>query len=169
VVKGLALHTDFTCGAGQLRGDPDRLQQVVTNLLSNAVKFTSSGGHISLTLRDAGEFAELAVEDSGQGIAPELLPHVFDRFKQGDSSSTRNSGGLGLGLALVREIVSLHGGTVSAHSCGVGHGARFVIRQPELPRAPQLWAACPSWSWMMRPMHARSWQKRSSSKGRMSQ
>jgi signal transduction histidine kinase len=130
VTKTVTLHTQFEPGAGQLRGDPDRLQQVVTNLLSNALKFTSAGGRIDLTLRDVGEFAELAVEDSGHGIAPELLPHVFDRFRQGDSSITRHSGGLGLGLALVREVVTLHGGSVSAHSAGVGQGARFVVRLP---------------------------------------
>jgi signal transduction histidine kinase/ActR/RegA family two-component response regulator len=129
-VKGISLHTDLEPGAGQLRGDPDRLQQVVTNLLSNALKFTGSGGHIALTLRNAGEFSELRVEDTGQGIAPELLPHVFDRFRQGDSSITRHSGGLGLGLTLIREIVGLHGGHVSAHSAGVGHGAQFLVRLP---------------------------------------
>jgi signal transduction histidine kinase/ActR/RegA family two-component response regulator len=128
--KGISLYTDFEPGAGQLRGDPQRLQQVVTNLLSNALKFTSSGGQISVTLRDTGESVELGVEDTGQGIAPELLPHVFDRYRQADSSITRHSGGLGLGLALVREIVALHGGTVYARSEGVGHGAKFVVRLP---------------------------------------
>ena len=128
--KSIALQTELDPGAGQLRGDPDRLQQVVSNLLSNAVKFCGTGGRITVGLRDTGGFAELAIEDSGQGIAPELLPHVFDRFRQGDSSSTRHSGGLGLGLALVREIVALHGGTVCAHSAGVGQGARFVVRLP---------------------------------------
>ena len=128
--KSIALQTELDPGAGQLRGDPDRLQQVVSNLVSNAVKFSGTGGRITVGLRDTGGFAELAIEDSGQGIAPELLPHVFDRFRQGDSSSTRHSGGLGLGLALVREIVALHGGTVCAHSAGVGQGARFVVRLP---------------------------------------
>jgi signal transduction histidine kinase/CheY-like chemotaxis protein len=133
-VRGITLGADFEPGAGQLRGDPDRLQQVVTNLLSNALKFTGSGGRVCVTLRNTEGFVELAVEDTGQGIAPELLPHVFDRFRQGDSSSTRHSGGLGLGLTIVREIVSLHGGTVSAGSAGLGRGARFVasfpVRQP---------------------------------------
>jgi signal transduction histidine kinase len=128
--KGITLHADYAPGAGQLRGDPDRLQQVVTNLLSNALKFTGAGGQISVTLRNVGGFTELSVEDTGQGIAPELLPHVFDRFRQGDSSITRHAGGLGLGLALVREIVTLHGGTVSAGSAGVGRGARFVAAFP---------------------------------------
>ncbi|MFL6605297.1 MAG: ATP-binding protein [Steroidobacteraceae bacterium] len=128
--KGLTLQADFEPGAGQVRGDPDRLQQVVTNLLSNALKFTGSGGRISVTLRNTCGFAELGVEDTGLGIAPELLPHVFDRFRQGDSSITRHSGGLGLGLTLVREIVTLHGGTVSADSAGVSRGAKFVARFP---------------------------------------
>jgi CheY-like chemotaxis protein len=128
--KAIALQADFEPGAGQLRGDPDRLQQVVTNLLSNALKFTSSGGRICVTLRNSKGFAELGIEDTGLGIAPELLAHVFDRFRQGDSSITRHSGGLGLGLALVREIVTLHGGTVSASSAGVGRGAKFIASFP---------------------------------------
>jgi len=128
--KGITLRAHFEPGSGQLRGDPDRLQQVVTNLLSNALKFTGAGGQISVTLRNVGGFTELSVEDTGQGIAAELLPHVFDRFRQGDSSITRHTGGLGLGLALVREIVTLHGGTVSANSAGTGHGARFVATFP---------------------------------------
>jgi len=128
--KGISLTSDFQPGAGQLRGDPDRLQQVVTNLLSNALKFTGAGGRVTVSLRNVGGFTELGVEDTGQGIAAELLPHVFDRFRQGDSSITRHTGGLGLGLALVREIVTLHGGTVSASSAGVGCGARFVATFP---------------------------------------
>jgi signal transduction histidine kinase len=128
--KGITLHADIEPGAGQLRGDPDRLQQVVTNLLSNALKFTASTGKITVGLRNVGGFTELSVADTGQGIASELLPHVFDRFRQGDSSITRHTGGLGLGLALVREIVTLHGGTVAAYSPGVGGGARFVARFP---------------------------------------
>jgi signal transduction histidine kinase/ActR/RegA family two-component response regulator len=137
VAKGIALSAEVTPGAGQLRGDPDRLQQVVGNLLSNAVKFTSSGGKISVSLRDVDRYSELTVTDTGQGIAPELLPHIFDRFRQGDSSSTRHSGGLGLGLTLVREIVALHGGTVSASSAGAGAGATFVVRLPATPAWPQ--------------------------------
>jgi CheY-like chemotaxis protein len=128
--KGITLESDFAPGAGRLRGDPDRLQQVVSNLLSNALKFTRSGGRIDVTLRNVGAVTELAVIDTGQGIAPELLPHVFDRFRQGDNSTTRHTGGLGLGLALVREIVTLHGGTVSAHSAGIGQGARFIATFP---------------------------------------
>lgn len=134
--RGIELAAELVQGAGQVRGDPDRLQQIVANLLSNAVKFTSSGGHIVVRLRDVDGLAELTVTDTGQGIAPELLPHVFDRFRQGDSSSTRHSGGLGLGLTLVREIVSLHGGTVAAHSPGTGAGATFVVRLPTAAARP---------------------------------
>jgi len=131
--RGIELVMELAPGAGQLSGDPDRLQQVVANLLSNAVKFTSSGGRIMVTLRDVQGFSELTVSDTGQGIAAELLPHIFDRFRQGDSSSTRHSGGLGLGLTLVREIVVLHGGSVSASSAGTGAGATFVVRLPTAP------------------------------------
>jgi signal transduction histidine kinase/CheY-like chemotaxis protein len=133
--KGIELTTEIAAGSGQLRGDPDRLQQVVANLLSNAVKFTPPGGRVRVSLRDVDGVAELTVRDTGQGIAPELLPHVFDRFRQGDSSSTRHSGGLGLGLTLVREIVALHGGSVSASSEGIGNGATFVVKLP----AATLW------------------------------
>jgi len=131
--RGIELVGELTAGAGQLSGDPDRLQQVVANLLSNALKFTSAGGRITVGLRDVDGFTELTVSDTGQGIALDLLPHVFDRFRQGDSSSTRHSGGLGLGLTLVREIVLLHGGSVSASSPGVGAGATFVVKLPAAP------------------------------------
>ena len=107
--RGIGLFCEVTSGAGQIRGDADRLQQVVGNLLSNAVKFSSPGGRVTVRLRDVEGLAELTVTDTGQGIAPELLPQVFDRFRQGDSSSTRHSAGLGLGLTLVHEIVLLHG------------------------------------------------------------
>jgi len=128
--KGIEILTRFAPGAGEVRADPDRLQQVIGNLLSNAVKFTSSGGRITVGLREDGAVTELTVEDTGQGIGPELLPHIFDRFRQGDNSSTRQASGLGLGLTLVREIVALHGGSVSAHSAGRGAGATFVVRLP---------------------------------------
>jgi signal transduction histidine kinase/CheY-like chemotaxis protein len=130
--RSIELVAELTPSAGQLCGDPDRLQQVVANLLSNAVKFTAAGGRITVRLRDFEGFIELAVSDTGQGISPELLPYVFDRFRQGDSSSTRHSGGLGLGLTLVREIVTLHGGSVSASSPGQGAGSTFLVK---LPRA----------------------------------
>ncbi len=131
--RGIELAMEVAAGAGQMSGDPDRLQQVVANLLSNAVKFSASGDRITVKLHDVEGFSELTVSDTGQGIATELLPHVFDRFRQGDSSSTRHSGGLGLGLTLVREIVVLHGGTVAASSGGADAGATFVVRLPTAP------------------------------------
>jgi CheY-like chemotaxis protein len=111
-------------------GDPDRLMQVISNLLSNATKFTPRGGRIVMRIRDTGENVELSVTDTGQGIKPDLLPHVFDRFTQGDSSTTRSVGGLGLGLTLVREIVALHGGRVSALSEGTDRGSTFTVTLP---------------------------------------
>ena len=111
-------------------GDPGRLQQVVTNLLSNAIKFTAQGGVIRTEVRLAGQHVQLAVRDNGQGIAPEFLPHVFERFTQADTSTTRRAGGLGIGLALVRNIVELHGGKVRAESEGVGLGAAFIVELP---------------------------------------
>ncbi len=135
--KGIDLVTELPAEAPQLRADPDRLQQVVASLLSNAIKFTPSSGKITVRLRESPGLLELLVTDTGQGITPELLPWVFDRFRQGDSSSTRHSGGLGLGLTLVREIVALHGGSVSASSAGVGMGATFVVRLPVAQTTPQ--------------------------------
>ena len=113
-----------------LCGDPDRLQQIVWNLLSNAIKFTPRGGRVDVTVRAAEGYAELTVTDTGLGISPDFLPHVFDRFRQGDSTTTRNFGGLGLGLAIVRHLAELHGGTVAADSDGVGRGASFTVRLP---------------------------------------
>jgi signal transduction histidine kinase/CheY-like chemotaxis protein len=112
--------------------DPDRIQQVVWNLLSNGVKFTPAGGRIdvSVTPADASGRIALTVSDTGIGIAPDFMPHVFDRFRQGDSRLTREHGGLGLGLAIVRHLVELHGGTVEASSAGTGRGATFVVRVP---------------------------------------
>jgi len=130
--KGVELASAIEREGSEVYGDPDRLQQVVWNLLSNALKFTEAGGRIEVTLRTAGGVTTLSVADSGQGIPRELLPHVFDRFRQGDSSTTRHTSGLGLGLALVREIVALHGGTVSAWSEGAGRGAIFTVRLPAL-------------------------------------
>jgi CheY-like chemotaxis protein/anti-sigma regulatory factor (Ser/Thr protein kinase) len=111
-------------------GDEERLQQVVWNLLSNAVKFTPVGGRISLRAQDVDGKIEIAVSDSGQGIDPAFLPHVFDRFRQEDSSSRRQHKGLGLGLAIVRHLVERHGGTVSVASEGLGKGARFTVQLP---------------------------------------
>jgi signal transduction histidine kinase/ActR/RegA family two-component response regulator len=130
--KGIELASAIEREGSEVYGDPDRLQQVVWNLLSNALKFTETGGRVDVTLRASGGVTTLSVADTGQGIPPELLPHVFDRFRQGDSSTTRHTSGLGLGLALVREIVALHGGIVSASSEGPGRGATFTVRLPAL-------------------------------------
>jgi PAS domain S-box-containing protein len=111
-------------------GDAVRLQQVVANLLSNAIKFTPAGGRISVSFDRAGAAARLRVRDTGVGIAAELLPHIFDRFLQGDASRTRGRGGLGLGLAIVRHLVELHGGTIAAASDGPGRGATFTVTLP---------------------------------------
>jgi CheY-like chemotaxis protein len=113
-----------------MTGDERRLQQIVWNLLTNAVKFTHRGGHVQLALHRVTSHLQIVVSDTGQGIAPDVLPHVFERFRQADSSSTRSHGGLGLGLALVKHLVELHGGTVVADSPGTGHGATFVVTLP---------------------------------------
>jgi PAS domain S-box-containing protein len=117
------------------RGDPGRLQQVLWNVVSNAIKFTPRDGHVTVSLRRAGDQVELAVADSGQGIAPDFLPHVFDRFRQADATSTRRHGGLGLGLAIVKQLVELHGGSVRADSPGLGGGSTFTVLLPAEPRA----------------------------------
>jgi signal transduction histidine kinase len=114
-------------------GDADRLQQVVWNLLSNAIKFTPRGGRVQVRLTREPSFVEVVVADNGQGIEPEFLPHIFDRFRQADPSFTRRAGGLGLGLAIVRSLVELHGGDVSALSDGSGQGATFMVRLPMAP------------------------------------
>ncbi|HEX5657091.1 MAG TPA: ATP-binding protein [Polyangiales bacterium] len=123
-------------------GDADRLQQVVWNLLSNAVKFTPKGGRVLVQVHRTESYVEVTVADTGQGIAEDFLPFVFDRFRQADPSFTRKTSGLGLGLAIVRSLVQLHGGTVTAHSAGVEQGATFVVRLPTAPlradRAPPL-------------------------------
>jgi signal transduction histidine kinase/ActR/RegA family two-component response regulator len=113
-----------------LRGDPNRLQQVVWNLLTNAIKFTPRGGRVELALRREGDQARIEVRDSGQGISPDFLPHVFERFRQADSSTTRAHGGLGIGLAITRQLVEMHGGTVAAQSPGEGKGATFIVQLP---------------------------------------
>ncbi len=114
-------------------GDGDRLQQIVWNLLSNAIKFTPKGRRVQVRLRREHSYVELVVADDGQGIDPTFLPHVFDRFRQADAKISRKFGGLGLGLAIVRSIVQLHGGTVSAQSDGPDLGATFIVRIPTAP------------------------------------
>jgi signal transduction histidine kinase/ActR/RegA family two-component response regulator len=128
--KGIRIETTIDPAPGSVTGDPGRLQQVVWNLLMNAVKFTPRGGRVRLRLTHVDSHLEIVVSDTGQGIAPEMLPHVFERFRQADSSSTRMHGGLGLGLALVKHLVELHGGTVMAMSDGPGQGATFIVRLP---------------------------------------
>ena len=115
---------------GPLHYDSARLQQVFVNLLSNAVKFTPVGGRVVVTSQRNGDMYEIAITDSGEGIAPDLLPHLFERFRQADGSTTRKHGGLGLGLAIVRHLVDLHGGSVSAESEGEGRGATFRVKLP---------------------------------------
>jgi signal transduction histidine kinase len=118
--KTLAIEARFDPAIGPVAGDPDRLQQVFWNLLSNAVKFTPDGGRIDVTLCQKDQEAVVVIEDTGEGIAPEFLPHIFDRFRQADATSTRRYGGLGLGLAIVRHLVERHGGSVTASSGGTG-------------------------------------------------
>jgi PAS domain S-box-containing protein len=126
--KGVAVSADVAAEPVTVGGDADRLRQVAWNVVSNALKFTPAGGRVEVSLQVEGEQAVLRVTDSGEGIAPEFLPYVFDRFRQADSSTTRAHGGLGLGLALVNHLVEMHGGTVEAHSRGRGEGAAFTIR-----------------------------------------
>lgn len=128
--KGVQIKKVLDPLAGQVSGDPARLQQVVWNLLTNAVKFTPKGGRVQVLLERVNSHIELSVNDSGIGIKPEFLPHVFERFRQEDSSTTRRHGGLGLGLAIVKQLTELHGGSVRAKSPGEGQGATFVLSLP---------------------------------------
>jgi signal transduction histidine kinase/ActR/RegA family two-component response regulator len=128
--KGIRLQGVLDPRAGPITGDPDRLQQVVWNLLMNAVKFTSKGGRVQASLQRVNSHVEIVVSDTGQGIAPDVLPVIFERFRQADSSSTRLHTGLGLGLALVKHLVELHGGLVVAQSAGEGKGATFIVKLP---------------------------------------
>jgi signal transduction histidine kinase len=118
--------------AGPVSGDPDRLQQVVWNLLSNAIKFTPRDGRVEIRLDVADRSARIEVADTGRGIDAALMPHVFERFRQAEGLGTRTDGGLGLGLAIVRHIVELHGGTVCARSDGTDRGATFTVELPLL-------------------------------------
>ncbi|MFP5248184.1 MAG: ATP-binding protein [Thermoanaerobaculia bacterium] len=130
--KGIALHEATAAGATLVRGDERRIRQIIWNLLSNAVKFTDDGGSITVSVTASDSKARIEVADTGRGIDPSFLPHVWDRFRQADSSTSRIHGGLGLGLSVVRHLVELHGGTVRAESDGLGRGARFIV---EFPRA----------------------------------
>jgi PAS domain S-box-containing protein len=131
--KGVRLQKLIDSGVETVMGDPARLQQVVWNLLTNAVKFTPRGGRVQLSLWRVNSRVELAVSDTGAGISPEFLPHVFERFRQADQRTTRQHGGLGLGLAIVRHLVELHGGNVRADSAGEGTGATFTVTLPVAP------------------------------------
>jgi signal transduction histidine kinase/DNA-binding response OmpR family regulator len=128
--RGLRLEAAVDPAAGFIWGDAARLQQVISNLLANAVKFTPSPGRIDVRAERGPDDVRIRVSDSGQGISPALLPHVFDRFRQGDSTASRQHGGLGLGLAIVRHLVELHGGSVVAQSAGEGRGATFTAILP---------------------------------------
>jgi two-component system CheB/CheR fusion protein len=128
--KGVLIKTDLAKNVGVIDADPDRLRQVVGNLLNNAIKFTPSGGRVDLKLTQTDSWIELVVKGSGRGIEPDFLPRVFTAFSQADASSTRSFGGLGLGLAISKELVELHGGTIHAESAGIDQGATFVVRLP---------------------------------------
>jgi len=131
--KNVRIQKVMDTGVVSVAGDPSRLQQVVWNLLSNAIKFTPKGGRVQIRLERINSHIEIAVSDTGAGIKPEFLPHVFERFRQADQQTTRQHGGLGLGLAIVRHLVELHGGTVQAESPGEGQGATFVVNLPIVP------------------------------------
>jgi PAS domain S-box-containing protein len=128
--KGITLQVSIDHAAGLVFGDPDRLQQIIWNLVSNAIKFTPENGQIEVRLERVDSYFELSVRDNGIGIDRQFLPYVFERFRQADSSTTRRHGGMGLGLAIVRHLVELQGGTVSAASEGAGRGAKFTVRLP---------------------------------------
>ncbi len=161
--KSIQIHTMLDANVGYVSGDPNRLQQVVWNLLSNAVKFTPEGGRVDVRLDEIGNgklemgngkvsdsdhsqlptsdypsYAQITISDTGKGIHPDFLPYVFDHFRQESSATTRRFGGLGLGLAIVRYLVELHGGTVQAISPGEGKGATFVVKLPLLKAADRL-------------------------------
>ncbi len=134
--KSIRLQVLVDPQAGPVSGDASRLQQVVWNLLSNAVKFTPKGGRVQVRLERVNSHLEISISDSGQGIAPDFLPHIFDRFRQAEQSSTRSHGGLGLGLSIVHQLVELHGGTVQADSLGLGQGSTFVVQLPCMAARP---------------------------------
>jgi PAS domain S-box-containing protein len=130
--KGIRVETELPAQPMVVAGDPNRLQQVVWNLLSNAIKFTPSGGRVVLSVKERGPQVEIRVTDNGQGISKNFLPFVFDRFRQADSTTTRQHGGLGLGLAIARHLVEIHGGNIKAESDGLEQGATFVVTLPRL-------------------------------------
>ncbi|MBH8575207.1 response regulator [Nostocaceae cyanobacterium CENA369] len=131
--KSISIQTQIQSDIGYVFGDSDRLQQVLWNLLSNAIKFTPSHGRVEIALKKVNTQVQIQVADNGTGISPEFLPYVFERFRQADGSTTRQFGGLGLGLAIARHLIELHGGTIQAHSLGEGQGATFTICLPQMP------------------------------------
>ena len=141
--KGIHLDLSTDVEAALVHGDPDRLQQVLWNVLSNAVKFTPRGGRVEVRVGRVGDSLQIRVSDTGQGIAPDFLPHVFERFRQQDGSSRRRHGGLGLGLAIVKELVELHGGTVHADSPGEGQGATITVALPLPTSSPETTGGAP--------------------------
>jgi CheY-like chemotaxis protein len=136
--KSIQIQTIFDPNLGQVMGDANRLQQVVWNLLSNAVKFTPTEGQVKIRLMAADNQAQIQVSDTGKGINPEFLPYVFDYFRQADGTTTRIFGGLGLGLAIVRKVVEMHGGKVQAESPGEGLGTTLQVELPLLVRSEQV-------------------------------
>jgi CheY-like chemotaxis protein/anti-sigma regulatory factor (Ser/Thr protein kinase) len=128
--KGVRLEAMVADGVGVIAADPERLQQIVWNLLSNAIKFTACGGRVVVRAERTSSGLSIRVRDDGQGIRAELLPYVFDAFRQGDGSTTRRHGGLGLGLAIVKELVEAHGGTITVESDGEGRGSTFTMNLP---------------------------------------
>jgi signal transduction histidine kinase len=128
--KGITLEAQLPSSSAVLNGDTRRLQQVTLNLINNALKFTPAGGRVLVAVTPQRDCLELTVTDTGSGIDPAFLPHVFDRFRQGNTSMSREHGGLGLGLAIARHLIELHGGAITAHSDGLGRGATFTVRLP---------------------------------------
>jgi signal transduction histidine kinase len=131
--KNIRVETHFPDDLKVIAGDADRLQQIVWNLLSNASKFTPVGGTVGIRISHDETYYEIEIRDNGPGIATEFLPHVFERFRQADGSTTRTHGGLGLGLAIVRHLVELHGGFIVAENARFGSGAVFTIKLPLPP------------------------------------
>jgi PAS domain S-box-containing protein len=136
-LKAIRIHSVLDSHAGPVAGDPERLQQIVWNLLANAVKFTNRGGRIEVRLERVDSTVMLVVSDTGVGIAPEFLPHLFERFRQADAGTARLRGGLGLGLAIVSQLVELHGGSIRGESEGLGKGATFTVSLPIMVAMPR--------------------------------
>jgi PAS domain S-box-containing protein len=136
--KSIHIRTELQGATGKILGDSARIQQVIWNLLSNAVKFTPAQGQVTVRLEQIENQAQITVSDTGKGISPDFLPYVFDYFRQADSATTRKFGGLGLGLAIVRHLVELHGGTIQVESQGEGMGATFMVKLPLMPTQPEI-------------------------------